>query len=715
MKYFKKSAAMFCGMVFAAGMLLAVAKTPYIQTDTDYINGATYELPTSDISETLKRDLYLMKKYYNIDVISVYTLDTFDSDGSDVNKDLLFSFLEEYDMKIVVRIERYDAYNFTFSESDAENVAESYRHVVEYVSDVSRRARIAYFAINMPVDDPNVQANLGGLNSTEYIENQPVYAEKIVRLMRQMSEDIGFYNAQFYLSVFYGWDNSFETPSYIDSGADGYFLNNYSYPLGGTVPDCSMSDRQIINADRLSVSLGRYAAQYKDKPLVVEFGFHTVSFNDGQASAQTAGLVADRSTKQRAIAATVGFYKNNYDFFAGAVYFGYNVLKSEGEDNLMLDWMLCYPEDSEILISEKPQVKNGGFEEELSFWGNTAPDGKTAVQSDRVHSGRNALKLTLSDKSFELFQSTAWSQNRCGLDGGYRLSAFADISGLNSGTVKLTAEFKNGGKTTAFYSSPEYSAAKEGFRKISVDVPQNAAGSYDEILFKAEISAGSGEIYIDDFIFEELNSVIYNSGFENGDAISAAEWGIYPSWSGGTYIDTDNSADGGRSIKITLDRTQHHSLYSTAERTETPSGEYVCTVKYCYESADGEITFRVNRSENNTVYSGTYALVGSSNGFREAAFYLPFDIDAEYLQLQADISVGSGAVWIDSFELQHRSGTANDVNNDGKFDITDLVRLKKNIAFGVDAGVISDVNNDGNSDASDIIFLRKKLLGEGKK
>ena len=49
------------------------------------------------------------------------------------------------------------------------------------------------------------------------------------------------------------------------------------------------------------------------------------------------------------------------------------------------------------------------------------------------------------------------------------------------------------------------------------------------------------------------------------------------------------------------------------------------------------------------------------------------------------------------------------------FDITDLVRLKKNIAFGVDAGVISDVNNDGNSDASDIIFLRKKLLGEGKK
>ena len=149
--------------------------------------------------------------------------------------------------------------------------------------------------------------------------------------------------------------------------------------------------------------------------------------------------------------------------------------------------------------------------------------------------------------------------------------------------------------------------------------------------------------------------------------------------------------------------------------TETPSGEYVCTVKYCYESADGEITFRVNRSENNTVYSGTYALVGSSNGFREAAFYLPFDIDAEYLQLQADISVGSGAVWIDSFELQHRSGTANDVNNDGKFDITDIVRLKKNIAFGVDAGVISDVNNDGNSDASDIIFLRKKLLGEGKK
>ena len=90
----------------------------------------------------------------------------------------------------------------------------------------------------------------------------------------------GFTDAQMYLSIFYGWDNSFKVPSYASAGADGYFMNNYTYPKNdNNIPDETASDADLINRARLSISVSKFLKDYPDKPLVVEFGFHTLEYN----------------------------------------------------------------------------------------------------------------------------------------------------------------------------------------------------------------------------------------------------------------------------------------------------------------------------------------------------------------------------------------------------------------------------------------------------
>lgn len=320
--------------------------TPYArQNSTDeFWNGATFVLERTDDTEGwLTRELEKMKNQYHINTITVYGLENFDDAGSTRYKDHLFSELARLEMKIVVRIESYEARTFAFTAKDAEAVVSSHRGLIEYVSSAKQREQVAYFALNMPVDDGAVQANLGGVNSQTSKQNQAAYAQEFVRLMRQLTGECGFTDAKMFLSLFYGWDNTYEIPSYAAAGADGYFINNYSYPRNNRVPTADDDDATLINAERLRISMDSFVRQYGDKPIVVECGFHTLEYNNGVRPGQTAGLVQDLAAKRRAMRAMVEFYQTNYPQVRGVLYFGYNLYKEEGNPPAVLDWSLEYP------------------------------------------------------------------------------------------------------------------------------------------------------------------------------------------------------------------------------------------------------------------------------------------------------------------------------------------------------------------------------------
>ena len=321
----------------------------YVDPDTFY-NGAVLDLKTDgDVHSWITRELENMRYCYNINTINVYGLEGFDEGDSNENKDFLFQELARLGMKVVVRIESYNSATFAFQESDLDYVMNTYQKLIEYVSGDGKRQQVAYFALNMPVDDGNVQNNLGGINSKLSKERQVSYAASFVRRMREATQSCGFDDAKLYLSIFYGWDNSYQTPSYAPAGADGYFINNYSYPVdANNLPDASASDEELINQNRLSISMSTYLSQYAGMPLVVESGFHTLEYNDGVVPNQTAGLVRDKEAKMRAMKATLNFYQSYFTEVKGWLYFGYNLYKEEGTPAAVMNWSLVYPTEGQV-------------------------------------------------------------------------------------------------------------------------------------------------------------------------------------------------------------------------------------------------------------------------------------------------------------------------------------------------------------------------------
>jgi hypothetical protein len=324
-----------CPYAYAAGIM-----TPYefYESPDEFINGATLDVSGAADKDWFSKELGAMKSKYNINTTCVYGLENLGADA----RDTLFDELKSLDMKLVVRIESYDSATFKFSSKDLDAVIARHKDIIHYVSAEERRGQVAYFALNMPVDDAAVQKNLGGVNSELSKKSQMSYAKEFVSRMRKEAKEAGFAGALMYLSVFYGWDNSYQLPSYIASDADGYFINNYSYP-SGSVKGADAQGDELINAARLDISMKTFESQYPGKPVIIECGFHTLSYNGGKQPGQTAGLVLDAKAKEKAMKAMVSHYKENYGNVQGVLYFAYNLLKEEGNPPAVMDWTLVYP------------------------------------------------------------------------------------------------------------------------------------------------------------------------------------------------------------------------------------------------------------------------------------------------------------------------------------------------------------------------------------
>jgi hypothetical protein len=306
-----------------------------------FLQGAALDLAAvTDPPAELPAQLQRMRDGYHVNAVTVYGLERWTGPRA-AYRDVLFRELDRLGLRIVVRIEAYAADTFAFTPADVDQIATAHDELFRYLADPGRSGLIEYFALNMPVDDARVQRRLGGINSTVARERQVEFAAALVARVRGTLAGLGVPRTPVYLGVFYGWDNTYDLPSYGPARADGYFLTNYSYP-GREIADERSAEPALINEDGLRTALGAFTRQYPDAPAVIEYGFHTVEHNGGAVPAQTAGLVRSAAAKQRALLATTAFYCANYPAVRGTMYFGYNVFKTEGEPPAVLDYALDY-------------------------------------------------------------------------------------------------------------------------------------------------------------------------------------------------------------------------------------------------------------------------------------------------------------------------------------------------------------------------------------
>lgn len=456
------------------------AMAPYeafVDPDT-FFSGAVLDLKKEgDVHAWITRELENMKYGYNINTLNIYGLEGFDSGDSNENKDFLFEELARLGMKVVVRIEAYSD-TFAFQVSDLDYVFNTYQKLIEYVCGDGKRQQVAYFALNMPVDDPQVQQKLeGGINGEQSKQRQVEYAGAFVKRMRETTASYGFTDAQLYLSVFYGWDNSFKTPSYVSSGADGYFMNNYSYPLNSTkLPDASVPGEELINANRLAISMNTYLSQYPGKPLVIESGFHTLEYNNGVVPNQTAGLVKDKEAKIKAIKATLDFYEQ-FDEFRGWLYFGYNLYKEEGSPAAVMDWSLMYPLEGQAQAETGYRV------------------GNAAAVADEAASDRTAVELKAAGDGIAFYECAAL--NQIGLT--YRADADAVVGlYINDEKKQEITLPASSGYTTVFVSQTVVKGANLRLQLETGAVTLDMIGAYPQLETENGVLAGRAEVVTDE-------------------------------------------------------------------------------------------------------------------------------------------------------------------------------------------------------------------------
>jgi LmbE family N-acetylglucosaminyl deacetylase len=275
----------------------------------EFLQGAA-----ADASRPL--DFGRLRRQFNINTVNVYGV-------SSANVTPLQEAAAAAGMRLVIRLEEYDPATFAFRASDASALVERY-------ADVLARLRpdvVAYVLVNMPVDDPRVHG----------LARQADYAREAVALVRERAPGVPVW-----LSLFYGWDGSYDIPSYEPSGADGYALTSYSYPGNRAATAASNTD-ELIDTKRLHRTADRAIAAHPGRPIVVEYGFQTVQFHGGHWPDQTAGLVADEAAKKKAMQATTAFYRNNYHSVIGTMYFGYDIVKDEGNPPRPVDFTLLPP------------------------------------------------------------------------------------------------------------------------------------------------------------------------------------------------------------------------------------------------------------------------------------------------------------------------------------------------------------------------------------
>lgn len=449
---------------------------PTYQSPSTFWQGAQYEIPSSaaDFNAQIDNDFYDMRYNYNINCLNLYGLENLTT----AKLDKIFDKLKELGMQCVVRIEWYDKSWFNFEIDDANRmVNDKYLPLINYVCAHLRRTEVAYFALNVPVDDQEVvNLHFGGSRTGEWITRQPAFARQLVSRVKDACTLVGWNDPKTYVSIFYGWDVTYPVPVYDNLGATGVFLNNYTYPQNydkNNAKDENNPDSVIINTAVLRKGMSKLYSQYGNMNKIIEYGFHTAEFNNGVLPDQIAGLVRTKAAKQKGLRATTAYYTTSSEWAGkgvkGTQYFGWNLLKEEGNPLTLMDWCLKYP-------------VTGISEAEV----NSLSGGSSVLSDTRASASKAVQGFTVTNAAVTVYHATRATS----LTIRYACSGTGYLSLYVNGTFNQRITFPS----TGSYSGGTYST-----KTVTVNIPRNAS-------VKLKRDANDNRVTVDYFNLGTLKS-----------------------------------------------------------------------------------------------------------------------------------------------------------------------------------------------------------------
>ncbi|WP_123041805.1 carbohydrate-binding domain-containing protein [Cohnella candidum] len=675
--------------VSAAVPVITGEVTPYDDSFVDLyanpdgaISGSTYIFyPDVNFRERIAFDFKRMKEVSHVNAIGFYNI----VHMSVADRNALFEELERNRQKAIIRIETYDANTFDWdynddNHTDAKQViahyntddsVHGYTALLDYLVTHDRLKDVAYFAVNMPVDDGAVADHFkngtyaDGRANPDWSTSQVNYADDLIHRLRDILG--GPEQAKLYLSVFYGWDFAYNTPSYanIEHKADGYFFNNYSYPVGNP-PDETAPASVLINAPRLQQGMDRFMTQYPTEPKIIEYGFHTMAFNEGKPNNQTAGLVRTVQAKQMALKATTAFYRDGktggQSFnVRGTLYFAQNLYKEEGTPLSVSDWTLDYPNTGTVEAEDPQQTLQLQNGEQID----------SAYSEDSAASGGRMVELAQEGMAVEFFNVNAGNA----LNVRYQADSATTLSLYVNGLLRKKVAFPAAADWTELY--------------IPVNTP--LLGSV-----KLLRDAGDGAVKVD--------SMFVHTNYE-------AEVGT--DTNGVSY--TDTAASNGQGVTLPADQGSYVAFPAGGVKAGTQ-----LHIRYA-SASDAQLGLYVNgKLVRNVSFESTNAMTGEGS-YVTAVVPVSMPAGAE-LRLQRDVAA-AGDLNIDyvqvsgQYEAEYASGLYNgaqgqtNVQASGNGVATNFDTVGASAVFsGVQSGKQLRIRYSGTQDASMTVYMGGKAF-----
>ncbi|HBT63195.1 MAG TPA: hypothetical protein DEB10_00845 [Ruminococcaceae bacterium] len=319
-------------------------------------------------------------------------------------------------------------------------------------------------------------------------------------------------------------------------------------------------------------------------------------------------------------------------------------------------------------------ISNPGFEDGDTNWGVV---GGAAISSDDTHSGAKAVKAVLGAEGYGMWNNLTADFDK---NTALKMTFWVKLDGVTGDGIEVGVErncIDGEGAPLTDHVFSERLTGTSDWKKVTVDIPATE-GCYG-IVVKANIAAGEGTVYFDDFFIglaepaQQTDNYLMNPGFETGSATEASSWGLAPGWDKvSSPISTADVHGGNRAVSI-AQGTENRVLFQSnnwgmPEMDLSQAMVYSAWVKYDGITGNG-VYLKVERKANDegvANVSGT-AVTGTSDGWVQLKLLVPATTETiDELIVSVVAEVGTGTVIVDDAEL--RLAGEDDLNDDDEKD-----------------------------------------------
>ncbi len=318
-----------------------------------------------------------------------------------------------------------------------------------------------------------------------------------------------------------------------------------------------------------------------------------------------------------------------------------------------------------VNYAPNPGFENGS-DSEAADWGLWPGwDRGSFITTEGAHGGSRAIKVELNaDQNYALYAGRDGAAMN--VSGAMKLSMWVKYTDVTGG-FKIGLERKT--KETnadAHVWGENITGSSDGWTQLTLDIPA-AEEEIANINIKVEIAAGTGTLLVDDVVLtgeaplppeaDPNKNYAKNSGFEDGSATEAGNWGLFPGWDKGSFITTEDVHGGSRAIKVDLSETQNYALfaggYNGADFDLKSAATLSMWVKYT--DVTGGFKIGLERKAGDTANDNFFGdmITGSSDGWTQISLDIPASqMDLTEWIIKVEIAQGTGTLLIDDVELK---------------------------------------------------------------